>query len=121
MPRYTDGFVIPIKKTKLAAYRAMAAKAGKIWKEHGALAYLEGVGDDLKIAGLATTFPKLVKAKPGETVLFSFIVYRSRKHRDAVNRKVMADPRIQAMCDPESPPFDMKRMAYGGFQALVDL
>lgn len=121
MSRYIDGYVIPIKKSKLAAYRKMAAKAGRIWKEYGALAYVECIGDDLKIPGLTMTFPKLTKLKAGEVVAFSFIVYKSRKHRDAVNKKVMADPRLQAMCDPENPPFDMKRMACGGFAAIVDL
>jgi uncharacterized protein YbaA (DUF1428 family) len=121
MSRYVDGFVIPMKKSKLAAYRKMAAQAGKIWKDHGALEYLECIGDDLRIAGITMTFPKLTKLKPGETVAFSFIVYKSRKHRDVVNKKVMADPRTQAMCDPENPTFDMKRMAFGGFAAIVDL
>jgi uncharacterized protein YbaA (DUF1428 family) len=122
MPRYVDGFVIPIRKTKVAAYRTMAAKAGKIWKEHGALEFIESVGDDFKIEGIVMTFPKLAKLKAGETALFSLIIYKSSKHRDAVNRKVMADPRIHAMMsNPKDSPFDMKRMAYGGFKAIVDL
>ncbi|MDQ5977142.1 MAG: hypothetical protein QG602_114 [Verrucomicrobiota bacterium] len=121
MPRYVDGFVIPLKKKNLAAYRRIAAKAGKIWKKHGALDYVEAAGDDLKIKGMVTSFPKLAKTKGGETVLFSFIIYKSRAHRDAVNKKVMADPAIQNMCDPKNSPFDFKRMAYGGFKALVDL
>ncbi len=121
MPRYVDGFVIPLKKKNLAAYRRMAAKAGKLWKEHGALEYMECAGDDLKIKGMVASFPKLARLKAGETVLFSFIIYKSRKHRDAVNRKVMADPRIQAMCDPKNSPFDFRRMIYGGFKAIVDL
>jgi uncharacterized protein YbaA (DUF1428 family) len=121
MPRYVDGFVIPIHKSKLVAYRAMAAKAGKIWKEHGALEYVEAIGDDLKIKGMVMTFPKMAAIKPRETVLFSFIVYKSRRHRDAVNKKVMADPRLQAMMDPKHSPFDFKRMAYGGFKTLVDM
>jgi len=121
MPRYVDGFVIPIRKTKVAAYRTMAAKAGRIWKEHGALEFIESVGDDFKIEGIVMTFPKLAKLKAGETALFSFIIYRSRRHRDSVNKKVMADPRIHAMMSPEDSPFDMKRMAYGGFKAIVDL
>lgn len=120
MPRYVDGFVIPLPKKNIAAYLRIATKAGKIWKEHGALEYLECVGDDLKHAWTKTTFPKLAKVKPGEIVLFSFIVYRSRAHRDRVNAKVMKDPRIAAMCDPKNSPFDMKRMAYGGFKAIVD-
>ncbi|HEY5552550.1 MAG TPA: DUF1428 domain-containing protein [Opitutaceae bacterium] len=121
MPRYVDGFVIPIRTSKLASYRTMAAKAGRIWKEHGALEYLEAVGDDLKIKGMVMTFPKMAATKAGETVLFSFIVYKSRKHRDSVNKKVMADPRLRAMMDPKDAPFDFKRMAYGGFKAIVDL
>jgi uncharacterized protein YbaA (DUF1428 family) len=121
MPRYVDGFVIPLKKKNVAAYRRIAAKAGRLWKEHGALEYVEAAGDDLKIKGMVASFPKLARTKAGETVFFSFILYRSRKHRDAVNKKVMADPRIHAMCDPKNSPFDFKRMAYGGFRALVDL
>lgn len=121
MPRYVDGFVIPVPKRKLAAYQKMAAQAGKVWKEYGALAYFEGVGDDLKIKGIVTQFPKLAKTKSSETVVFSYIVYKSRAHRDAVNKKVMADPRLAKMCDPKNPPFDFKRLAYGGFKALVDL
>ena len=121
MPRYVDGFVIPIKKKNLAAYRRMAAKAGKIWKKHGALDYLEAVGDDLMIKGMINSFPRMAKTKTAETVVFSYIVYKSRSHRDAVNKKVMADPAIANMCDPKKSPFDFKRMAYGGFKALVDL
>ena len=121
MPRYIDGFVIAIKKTKLTAYRKIAAKAGRIWKEYGALAYVECVGDDLNIPDMPTTFPKLAQVKSGETVLFSYIVYKSRRHRDAVNKKVMADSRLLDMCNPKNSPFDFKRMAYGGFQVLVDL
>lgn len=121
MPRYVDGFVIPLKKKNLKAYHRIAAMAGKIWKKHGALDYVEAVGDDLKIKGMVNSFPKIAKTKSGETVLFSFIIYKSRAHRDAVNKKVMADPAIQNMCDPKDSPFDFKRMAYGGFKALVDL
>ena len=121
MPRYIDGFVLPVKKTKLAAYRKIAAKAGRIWREHGALEYIECVGDDLNIAEMSTTFPMLAKAKPGETVIFSYIVYQSRKHRDRVNKKVMADERLHAMCNPKNAPFDFKRMAYGGFKTMIDL
>lgn len=121
MPRYVDGFVIPVPKRKIAAYRKMAAQAGKVWKEHGAFAYLEAAGDDLKVSGIVMQFPRLARAKSTETVFFSFIVYKSRAHRDAVNKKVMADPRIAKLCDPKNPPFDFKRMAYGGFKALVDL
>lgn len=121
MPRYVDGYVIPIPKRNLAAYRRMAAKAGKVWMDHGALEFMECAGDDLKTV-FARSFTKLAKTKRGETVLFSFIVYRSRKDRDRVNAKVMKDPRLAAMMNPKAPmPFDMKRMAYGGFSALVDL
>ncbi|MFZ5496758.1 MAG: DUF1428 domain-containing protein [Verrucomicrobiota bacterium] len=121
MPRYVDGFVIPLKRKHLAAYRRLAAQAGKIWKKYGALGYLEAVGDDLKIKGMVNSFPKIAKAKGGETVLFSFIVYRSRSHRDAVNKQVMKDPLLLSLCDPKNSPFDFRRMAYGGFKALVDL
>lgn len=121
MPRYVDGFLIPMKKKNLAAYRRMAVAAGKIWKEHGALEYIEAAGDDLKIKGMVSSFPKVTRMKAGETVFFSFIIYKSRRHRDAVNKKVMADPRIQALCNPKDTPFDFRRMNYGGFQALVDL
>lgn len=117
---YVDGFVLPISKKKLKAYAKMAAFAGKIWKEHGALEFRECVGDDLKKAwGVA--FTKLIKAKPGETVMFSFITYKSRAHRDAVNAKVMKDERMNQLGDIADMPFDVKRMAYGGFKVLVDL
>jgi uncharacterized protein YbaA (DUF1428 family) len=118
MPNYIDGFVIPIPTKNLPAYRRMAVKAAKIWKEHGALDYWECVGDDLDVKGMRS-FPRLTKVKPGETVVFAWIVYRSRKHRDQVNAKIMTDPRILKMCDPKNPLFDFKRMAYGGFKALV--
>jgi uncharacterized protein YbaA (DUF1428 family) len=121
MPRYIDGFVIPLKKNKLAAYRRIAAAAGKIWKQHGALEYIEAVGDDLKIKGMVSSFPKIAGTKAGETVLFSFIIYKSRQHRDRVNAKVMKDPLLMTLCNPENSPFDFRRMAYGGFKALVDL
>jgi len=121
MARYVDGFVIPIRKSKLAEYRKIAAAAGRIWKQHGALEYIEALGDDLKIKGMVMSFPKMAGTKRGETLFFSFIVYKSRRHRDTVNKKVMADPRIQKMMDPKDPPFDCQRMAYGGFAAVVDL
>jgi uncharacterized protein YbaA (DUF1428 family) len=121
MPRYVDGFVIPMPKRNLKAYRRIASMAGKIWMKHGAVAYLEGIGDDLQIKGMVNSFPKIAKIKTGETVVFSYIVYKSRSHRDRVNKKVMADPAIANMCDPKDSPFDFKRMAYGGFKALVDL
>jgi len=118
MSTYVDGFVIPVPKKNLALYRRIASKAGKIWKEHGALDYMECVAEDTKAKGFLS-FPKLAKTKPNETVIFSWITYKSRKHRDAVNAKVMADPRIHALCDPNDQPFDCKRMAYGGFEAIV--
>ena len=118
MGRYVDGFVLPIPKRNVAAYRHMAQKAGKIWREYGALEYVECIADDVK-PGKLTSFPQSVKLKAGEAVWFSFIVFKSRKHRDQVNAKVMADPRLQM--DPQSMPFDAKRMIYGGFEARVDL
>lgn len=121
---YVDGFVIPVPKKNVAAYRRIAGKAGRIWKEHGALEYRECVGDDLKIKGMAgvmTMFPKAARAKPNETVIFSWIVYKSRAHRDRVNAKVMKDPRLAGMMNAEAMPFDLKRMVYGGFKTIVDL
>jgi uncharacterized protein YbaA (DUF1428 family) len=116
---YADGFVLVVPKKNLPAYRRMASAAGKVWRKHGAVDYKECVGDDLKVKwGLP--FPKLAKAKPSEAVVFSWIVYKSRKHRDAVNAKVMKDPRIINMMKSKAMPFDMKRMAYGGFKVLVD-
>ena len=115
---YVDGFVLVVPKKKLAVYKKMATKAGKIWREHGALDYKECVGDDLK-SKWGTPFGKLAKAKTGETVVFSYIVYKSRAHRDKVNAKVMKDKRLgEGM--PKEMPFDMKRMAYGGFKTLVE-
>lgn len=116
---YVDGFVLPVPRRKLAAYRQLARKAGKIWMEHGALSYVECAGDDLRIKGVMP-FAKTVRAKPSETVCFSWITYKSRAQRDRVNRKVMADPRLGAMMEAGSI-FDMKRMAYGGFKAIVKL
>ena len=115
---YVDGFVIPVPKRNVEAYRKVARKAGKIWKEYGALEYRECIADDVK-PGKTTSFPQSVKLKPGEVVWFSWIVYKSRRHRDRVNAKVMADPRLQM--GPEGMPFDAKRMIYGGFEARVDL
>jgi uncharacterized protein YbaA (DUF1428 family) len=120
MPNYVDGFVVPVPKKKLPAYIRMAKKASKIWKELGALDYKECVGDDLNIK-FCMPFPKGIKLKAGETVFFSYIVYKSRAHRDAVNAKVMKDPRIAEMCDPKNMPFDCKRMLYGGFKAIVEI
>ncbi len=116
---YVDGFVLAVPKKNLQAYVRMARKAGKVWKEHGALEFRECVGDDLAVK-MATSFPKVMKPKRGETVFFSYIVYKSRAHRDKVNAKVMKDPRITGMMQKEMP-FDSKRMAYGGFKVLVDL
>jgi len=115
---YVDGFVIPVPKKKLGAYVQMAQKAGKIWREHGALEYRECVGDDLK-SKFGIPFLRSAKVKPGETVVFSWILFKSRGHRDRVNAKVMKDPRVAEMCDSRSMPFDAKRMVYGGFKVLV--
>ena len=117
--RYVDGFVVPVPKKKLQAYRRMAQKAGKVWREHGALEFRECVADDVK-PGKRTSFPQSVKLKRGETVFFSFIVFKSRADRDRVNAKVMKDPRITGMGDVKDMPFDAKRMIYGGFKVLVD-
>jgi uncharacterized protein YbaA (DUF1428 family) len=116
---YVDGFVLPVPMKNLAAYRRMAQKAAKIWREHGALDYKECVGDDLNVK-VGMPFTKQSKVKPGETVVFAYIVYQSRAHRDKVNAKVMKDPRIANMCDPKKMPFDCKRMAYGGFKVIVE-
>ena len=114
---YVDGFVIPVPKKNVEAYRQIARKAAIVWKEFGALEFRECVGDDLTAKG---GFKKMTKVKPGETVVFSWIVYKSRAHRDRVNAKVMKDPRIAKMMDAKAMPFDMKRMAYGGFKVIVD-
>ena len=117
---YVDGFVIPVLKKNLPAYRKMSVKAGKIWREHGALDYKECAGDDLNIK-FGMPFTKLTKSKPGETVVFAFIVYKSRKDRDRVNAKAMKDPRLAHMMDLKAMPFDGKRMVFGGFKMVVDL
>lgn len=117
---YADGFVIPVPKKHIAAYRKISRKAGKIWKEYGALQYVECVGDDLKVKMITATFPKLLKLKPGETVMFSWILYKSKGHRNRVNAQVMKDPRMDTMVGAQMP-FDMKRMSYGGFKAIVEL
>jgi uncharacterized protein YbaA (DUF1428 family) len=117
MARYCDGFVIPVPKKSLKAYRRMAQLGARLWMEHGALEYYECVGDDLNVKW-GTGFRRLAKLKPGETVVFSWIVYNSRAHRDRVNAKVMKDPRMSPEMQ-KAMPFDMKRMAYGGFQVLV--
>jgi uncharacterized protein YbaA (DUF1428 family) len=118
MAHYVDGFIVPVSTKNLAAYRTLARKCGKIWMEHGALQYTETVADDVK-PGKLTSFPQSVKLKADEMVMFSWIVYKSRKHRDSVNKKVMADPRIAGM-DPKTMPFDGKRMFWGGFKSLVE-
>ena len=115
---YADGFLLVVPKKHLSTYKAIAKKAGKVWKDHGALEYRECVGEDLK-TGHGVPFPKRVKAKPSEAIVFSWIVYKSRKHRDQVNAKVMADPRMAKMMAMEMP-FDMKAMSYGGFDVVVD-
>jgi len=117
---YVDGFVVPVPKKKLAAYRRMAAKAGKIWREHGALEFRECIADDVKW-GKRTSFPRSVKQKTGETVMFSYIIYKSRAARDRINAKVMKDKRLAKMMNPKAMPFDAKRMIWGGFKTVVDL
>jgi uncharacterized protein YbaA (DUF1428 family) len=116
---YVDGFIVPVPKKNLKAYQAMAEKAGKVWLEHGALEYKECIADDVKV-GKLTSFPQSVKLKSDETVIFSYIVYKSRAHRDKVLEKVMKDARLAKMMDPKTMPFDGKRMIYGGFKILVD-
>lgn len=118
MPRYVDGFVLPVPKKNLPAYRRLSMKAGKVWRDHGALEYRECVGDDFKVK-MGVPFPRSARVKNGETVVFSWIVYKSRAHRDRVNAKVMKDPRLATMMDPKAMPFDVKRMTYGGFKELV--
>lgn len=117
---YVDGFVLPVPKKNLQAYRRMSRKAGRVWRDHGALEYRECVGDDLKVKGVAS-FARGVRLKRGETVVFSWIVYKSRAHRDRVNAKAMKDPRLTGMMDPKDMPFDSKRMTYAGFKVMVDL
>lgn len=121
---YVDGFVLPVPKNKVQAYRRMAQKAGKVWREHGAIEFRECVADQLRVddgtGKKISSFPRLMKLKPGETVFFSYIVFKSRAQRDRVNAKVMKDPRVVNM-DPKDMPYDVKRMAYGGFRPLVDL
>ena len=117
--KYVDGYVLPVPKKNLQTYRRMAQKAGKIWREHGALDYKECAGDDLKVKW-GVPFPRSMKTKPAETVVFAYIVFKSRAHRDRVNAKVMKDPRLAASMDNSAMPFDCKRMVYGGFKVLVD-
>jgi uncharacterized protein YbaA (DUF1428 family) len=120
MARYVDGFVVPVPKRNLKAYRKIALKFGKICREHGALEYHECLADDVK-PGKVTSFPQAVKLKAGETVIFAWAIYKSRAHRDRVNAKVMKDPRLAGMMDPKSMPFDGKRMFWGGFKPFVTL
>ena len=122
MTRYVDGFVVPVPKKNLAAYRRMSQRFGKVWREHGALEYIECAADDVK-RGKWTSFPRSVKLKPGETVVFSYIVYKSREQRDRINAKVTKDPRLAKMMDPKARamPFDTKRMFWGGFKTIVSV
>ncbi|OGB26278.1 MAG: RNA signal recognition particle [Burkholderiales bacterium RIFCSPLOWO2_02_FULL_57_36] len=117
---YVDGFILPLPKKNVEAYREIASKSGAIWREHGALQFRECIADDIK-PGKLTSFPQSVNLEADETVIFSWIVYESRAHRDEVNDKVMKDPRMADMMNPASMPFDGKRMIYGGFEVLVDL
>ncbi len=117
--RYVDGYVIVVPKKNLRVYARMAHTASKVWREHGALDYKECAGDDLQVK-FGVPFPRLMKVEPRETVVFSYILFKSRKHRDQVNAKVMKDPRLAEMMDPKKMPFDTRRMVYGGFKVLVD-
>ncbi len=117
---YVDGFVIPLKKENIDAYRVLAEKGAKIWMEHGALDYKECILEDSKESDWNTTFEKSIHTKEGETVVFAYIVFKDRAHRDAVNAKVMADDRMKEGCDPNNMPFEFKRMTYGGFQTIVE-
>ena len=119
MARYVDGFVVPVPEDKVDDYRRISRKAGKLWREHGALECRECVADDVK-PGKLTSFPQNVQVKRGETVVFAWIVYRSKRDRDRINAKVMADPRMSGM-DEKEMPFDMKRMIFGGFEVIVDV
>ncbi|MGE0481308.1 MAG: DUF1428 domain-containing protein [Phycisphaerae bacterium] len=119
MPKYVDGFVLPIATKNLAAYRRLARLTARVWREHGALEYRECVGEDLKIKDVLS-FPTLAKSRPGETVVLAWIVFKSRAHRDRVNKLVLADPRLKKVMASGKMPFDCKRMAYGGFEVLVD-
>jgi uncharacterized protein YbaA (DUF1428 family) len=117
---YVDGFVVPVPKKSVKAYAAMSRKAGKVWRDHGALDYRECVADDVKV-GKWTSFPRSVKMKKNETVVFAYIVYKSRKQRDQVLKKVFSDKRLAKMMDPKKMPFDPKRMIFGGFKVFVDV
>ena len=117
--QYVDGYVLPVPRKNLQTYRRLAQKAGKVWRDHGAIEFRECAGDDLKVKW-GVPFPRRIKAKRGETVVFSWIVFKSRAHRDRVNAKVMKDPRLAKMMDEGPMPFDVKRMVYGGFKILVN-
>lgn len=120
MAHYVDGFIVPVPLKNLDAYRRMSEQMGKLWMDHGALQYVEAVADDVK-PGKLTSFPQSVQLKDDETVVFAWILYRSREHRDSVNAKVMDDPRMKSMMDPKDMPFDGKRMFWGGFKSLLEL
>jgi uncharacterized protein YbaA (DUF1428 family) len=117
---YVDGFVLPVPVANLDAYKKMARRAGKIWMEHGALQYIESVADDVQ-PGKVTSFPQAVRLKKDEVVVFSWVVYRNRRERDRINKKVMSDPRLADMMDPKSLPFDGMRMFWGGFKPIVEI
>lgn len=119
MPTYVDAYVLPIPKKNLRAYRAMAAIAAKVWKRHGALSYCEAAADDLR-AKFCPAFTSAVKVRRGETLVFAYVTFRSRAHRDRVNAQVMQDPELAASCDPAKMPFDPQRMIYSGFSAIVE-
>ena len=119
MAHYVDGFVLPVPKKKLAAYKRMARLAAKVWREHGALEYYEALADDVK-RGKVTSFPQAVKLRAGETVIFAWVIYKSRRDRDRVMAKVMADPRLASMMDSKKLPFDGKRMFWGGFKTIIE-
>ena len=118
MPNYVDGYILPLPRKNIKAYQRIARLASKVWLDHGALSYRETAGDDLQVKW-GVPFGKQMKLKKGETVVFAYVEYKSRAHRDKVNAKVMNDPRMAAMCDPKDMPFDPKRMVYGGFKVLV--
>ncbi len=117
---YVDGYVLPVPRKNLKAYTAMAKIAGKVWRDHGALDYKECVGEDLNVKW-GPGFKRMLRPKPGETVVFAYVVFRSRAHRDRVNAKVMKDPRLSCMMDPDNMPCDPKRIVYGGFKTIVDV
>ncbi len=117
---YVDGFIVPVPKKKLGAYRSLAKTMGKVWRDHGALEFRECVADDVKW-GKRTSFPRSVKQKTGETVVFSYITYKSRAHRDQVSAKAMKDKRLAKMMNPKALPFDARRMIFGGFKTIIDV